>query len=269
MPKPKFGQYIEHHVPVGQGYAHRGIVCHLLESQFVYYTEIGGHMMCLYNGEDWRKAPMPKREERQQRTVEAPAVWRDHMSRTCIVLEVTADEDVLYMPMSVDDPFHIEELSMRQFVQAYLEPIEYPVSQAARLFVEYGRHTGATDEALDALAHHTTITSEEKEMAKKKATAAKEKAPPKAKAKAAGKAKAEAGPKKPRESAAQLYRDLIRAGGKTAAQIAAQVDKKFPGKGNVPYVRWYYKALVKNGEKVTEPKGIEAAGRGRPKKKGG
>lgn len=267
MKKPEFGQFIEYHVAVGPGYTHHGIACHFLESQFVMITANGHRQMCLYR-EPWRLVPMGKREERQQYTVEAPSVWRDHQSRTCIVHEVTDDEVVRYLPMSVDDPFHIEECGVRTFVQTYLEPIDYPVSQAARLFVEYGRHTGATDEALAALSKHTTISNEESEMAKRNATAKAKAEPTKAKAnaKAAPKAKAK-GEKKPRESAAQMYRDLIRQGGKSVNQIVAQVTKKFPdSKASEGYVRWYYNELVKAGEKVEAPKGMPEKGRGRPKK---
>lgn len=207
---------------------------------------------------------MGKRAERQQTKVDAPSVWRDHESRTCIVLE--ADSELIkYIPLTVDTPFDVQECSDQAFrTQVYLEPIDYPVERAARLFIEYSRNTGATEDVLKALAPFTNISNEEKTMARAKATARnadqeiRRGRPSKKTAtkKTAAKKKA-VGEKKPRVSAAGVYREQILAG-KSAKQIVAAVERKFPGKGRLDYVKWYWKDVCKENQ-VPEPKGMAAA----------
>lgn len=253
MQRPKLFDFIEHHVPVGQGYTHEGLVTQQFSTQFG-YVKADGHFMMSTLSEDWK--PMAKRAERQHDTVEAPAVWRDHQSRTCIVLKVK-DGEVSYIPLQVDVPFSVEVAGEKEFTsRLYLEPVEYPVSRAARLFVEYARNTGATDSVLEALAPFTNITEEEKSMARTKASArAAEADKPKRQQAKQTKAKS-AAERKPRESAASVYRDQIRSG-KTTKQVVAAVNRKFPDKGREDYVKYYWRELVKKGEDIPAPKGLE------------
>jgi len=257
MKRPGLWTVIEHHEPAFDR-INWGIVVMQLSSQFVYGTPDGNTRMCMYS-EAWNLVSARKNE--RQTTVDAPSVWSDHQSRTCIVLEVKGDV-VKFIPMGVDNPYGVETYTVEDFCLRYLKPMEYPVSQAARLFVEYARNTGATDEALKALSQHTTITEEEKEMARQ--SAAKEKtAPKKAAAKKAPAKKA--APKKP--SAAAVYREEIMAG-KSFKQICAAVSKKCPDakEPSEAYVRYYVNELEKKGEKPPWPKGLpEPKGRGRAK----
>lgn len=256
MKRPELFTYIVHHVPVGPGYVHRGLVSQILSMQFSYETENGGNL-CLFS-EDWS---VPKRSEGKQFNVTAPAVWRTLSSRTCIVLKVK-DEEVSFIAMTVDEPFNVQTVDMKTFTTWYPEPIEYPVERAARLFVEYARNNGATDEVLEALKPHTEITKEEMEMARKKAAdKANKVTEPKGKKDKKPSAK-KAVDKKPRVSAANLYRENIMAG-KSSAQIVAAVNRQIPGKGREDYVRWYYNDLIKKGESPPEPNGMAATKKGK------
>jgi hypothetical protein len=228
--KPRLFDYIEHYIPGrNRGFTHHGLVTAHFSTQFGYVKPNGSFMMSTV-AEDW--SHMTRRAEKQHTSVEAPSVWRNHESRTCIVLKVDAGE-VSFIPLQVDTAFAIEVEGEAGFLKRYLEPIEYPVNRAARLFVEYARNTGGTDEMLEALAPFTHITEEEKNMARQKAStrASEVDAPRKSKSKQS-KAKAPAD-KKPRESAASVYREQIRSG-KSAKQV------------------------VKKGEDLPAPKGLEA-----------
>jgi len=65
----------------------------------------------------------------------------------------------------------------------------------------------------------------------------------------------EAAPKVKKESAAQLFRDLIMEGKKTDDQIFAEVQKKFSlDDSKRGYVAWYRNDLSKKGENPPAPK---------------
>lgn len=90
---------------------------------------------------------------------------------------------------------------------------------------------------VEGLLH--TPTEKEIDMAKAKA-----------KKKAAKAAKKSGAPAAPRESAAQMFKDLIMEGKKTDDQIFAAVKAKFKlDDKKRSYVAWYRNSLVKDGKK--------------------
>jgi hypothetical protein len=101
---------------------------------------------------------------------------------------------------------------------------------------EVGNGLTGSKPNVEGLLH--TPTEKENEMAKAKA-----------KKKAAKSAK-KSGVAVPRESAAQMFKDLIMAGKQTDDQIFAAVKKKFGlDDKKRSYVAWYRNALVKDGKK--------------------
>lgn len=273
---PELGMYIERRITGLRGsYTHSGLVTDHLSAQFGYLSAEGSRGLCLYS-EDWK--PVAKRAKKEVVLVEAPSVWRNHQSRTCIVVEASTSE-VKYIPMSVDEPFDVHTQDEVRFrTMNYIEPIEYPVERAARLFVEYARATGATDAALEELSKFTTITPEEKEMAKQRKNAADDKGPAEKK-KPAAKKKAEAKQKKApaekKRTMGQAFTELLMQAGKngeckfTDDQIFEKVQKEFDlEEKKRSYVAWYRNKLVKDGANPPERKGGPAPkkGRGRPAK---
>lgn len=102
---------------------------------------------------------------------------------------------------------------------------------------EVGDELAGNKTDVERLLHKPT--EEEKEMAKAKANARQKKADKKA-GKAAG----------PRESAAQMFQDLIMAGNLTDDKIFEKVQAKFGlSDDKRSYVAWYRNKLKKDGKK--------------------
>jgi hypothetical protein len=197
-------------------------------------------------------------------------VWTTRERRTCIVVNEDAAV-VQYIRLNFEG-LEVEEMSAKQFGQTYHQLADYPIMKAAKLYGEYCLSLGATEEVLDILAPYVKFSEKDREMSTKKKAAkaaskpaakqAEEKVkavasakPAKAKkaAKTNGSAKKEAG--KPRESAAQLFKDLIMQGDLTDKQIFARVKQKYElDDGKFGYVKWYRNALVKAGQKVPAAK---------------
>lgn len=117
-----------------------------------------------------------------------------------------------------------------------------------------GKSTSRANEEQTLNASIKTGTSKA-DLPNAKKTAAKKAAAKKPAAKTAPKAKKEAGDKKPRESAAGLFCDLIRAGKLSDDQIFAKVQEKFGlDDKKRSYVSWYRNYLRKNGETVPDAK---------------
>ncbi len=199
------------------------------------------------------------------------AVCHDHQRRTCI--QVVRDKPTLfvhYIPLDVENGLQVHTLSFRDFDSRFKPMVKYPVDKAARLYVGYAKDIGATKEALDFLGHVINITNQEYDMATtKKATndkavkAAKDKTPvkkaPAVKAKSKPAAKSIADIKKPgvgkkpsnlvkKNSASQMFKDLIMEGKLTDDQIFAQVQKEFGlDEKKRSYVKWYRNDLKKSG----------------------
>ena len=182
----------------------------------------------------------------------------DFNRRTC--LKVWADEEITkYIPLDITEGLEVHKLSTTEFDRRFQPMVNYPAAKAAQLYLGYGLTIGATDEALDFLAHVITITSQERDMAtaKKKAAKAatedKEKKVAKKAAKAAGAKPAKKAAKEPgvkRETAAQMFQDLIMEGKLTDDQIFAKVKAKFGlDDKKRGYVKWYRNHLKKAGTK--------------------
>jgi len=278
MKKPRLFDYVVHRQPAFDREV-GGLVCQLLDSQFVYLPATGTSRMCLFN-EDWsdtmlkkvKTSKEPKAEKVVQDTIAAPSVWRNHQSRTCIVIGFNAKENVvMYIPTS-ESTFEVLTADADTFKnKLYAEPIDYPVERAARLFVEFARDMGAQPEVLEALNVFTPVTIEEKEMATKRAAAtaassdAKAAKSPKAKTEKSAKPKVEKSTK-PRENMSVMFRELIMRGTMSDDVIFSKVSEKYPN-AQRSYVQFYRTKLVKSGEKVPEPKGGAAKKAGRPKSK--
>jgi hypothetical protein len=183
---------------------------------------------------------------------------------------------VTFLRINVEEGFDLETLPAAKFAEIFHKELpDYPVEKAARLYAQYAQTTGATPKAMQALGQLTTLSNEEIDMAtKKKATnAAKKTETKKAPAKKPETKKAEA-PKKsaatkkeapatktkaPKsekgETAAGMFRSLIREGKLTDDQIFEKVQKAFGlGDDKRGYVKWYRNDLIKKGEKVPEAK---------------
>lgn len=198
----------------------------------------------------------------KQPLLPVPCVVATTNRNTAIVVD--ADEAaVMFIPLVGEAGFAVETLPAAQFKQLYQELPDYPVPRAAALYAGYAQALGATPEAMRYLGRHTPLSPKEIEMATAKKKAAAAAAPAKtakkaAPAKAARSKRKSAEPKAegaPRESAAQLFKDLIREGKLTDDQIFAKVQAKFGlDDKKRSYVAWYRNSLTKAGEKVPAPK---------------
>lgn len=202
-----------------------------------------------------------------------PTACMDRERRTCIAVD-RSEEIVKYIPLDIEAGLVVLSMSTEEFDSRYRPMLEYPVEKAATLYAAYARTIGATQEAMSFLSPLTDLTQKEIDMAvaKKKDTtkaaeekktaskaASKKTAPAKTKKPEAPKTekqpKGEKQPKASRETAAQMFQDLIMAGKLSDDQIFAKVQEKFglddKKKG---YVKWYRNHLKKQGKNPPEPK---------------
>ena len=204
-----------------------------------------------------KAAPAPKQPVAQ--------VCCDHNRRTCILLE-RSESCVKYVALDVENGLDVTSADPRDFDRDYKPMVDYPVERAAKLYVEYSRGLGATEQVMRMLAKLTTVNQEDIEMAAKKKTAraaAPVKTAKKATTKTAGKtstkpAKAAKEKKAPSEkkeraprgpTAASRFQDLIMEGKKTDDQIFATVQKEFGlDDSKRSYVKWYRNYLTKQGK---------------------
>lgn len=193
------------------------------------------------------------------------AVCCDHNRRTCILLE-RSETSVKYVALDVENGLDVTTADPKDFDRGYKPMVDYPVERAAKLYVEYARGLGATEQAMRMLGKLTTVNNEDIEMATKK-KAARAAAPVKTAKKATAKkaaGKAEAAPKgkaakkapaERREQAARgptaaaKFQELIMEGKKTDDQIFAAVQKEFGlDDSKRSYVKWYRNYLTKQGK---------------------
>lgn len=204
-----------------------------------------------------KAAPAPKQPAAQ--------VCCDHNRRTCILLE-RSESSVKYVALDVENGFNVTTADPRDFDRDYKPMVDYPVERAAKLYVEYSRGLGATEQVMRMLAKLTTVNQEDIEMATKKKTAraaapvktakkttgsaAKAAAEKPAKATKEKKAPAEKKDRAPRgPTAASRFQDLIMEGKKTDDQIFAVVQKEFGlDDSKRSYVKWYRNYLTKQGK---------------------
>lgn len=204
----------------------------------------------------------------------------DHQRRTCLQVE-RVNGHVKFIPLDVSEGLQVHQTSADSFDQRFTPMVNYPAEKACQLYLGYSQNIGATKEALDYLGRVITVSKQEFDMATKKAAAASKpteekratarrasngktgpvkagrrttdpvvKQPVKPKAKAAP---AKTGEK--RESAAQMFQDLIMAGKLTDDQIFEKVQEKFGlDEKKRGYVKWYRNHLKKQGANPPEAK---------------
>lgn len=187
----------------------------------------------------------------------------DAQRRTCIQVERESGV-VKYIPLDLEAGLHVRELPEESFDAEFTLNDDYPAAKACKLFVDYGLRMGVTHEALKYLGLIINITGKEIDMA-----TAKQTKKPTAKP-AAKKAPAKTAVKKPttkkgtgegpakRDSAAQMFKDLIMAGNLTDDKIFERVQAKFgldDKKRN--YVSWYRSNLTKKGENPPPARGAK------------
>lgn len=216
----------------------------------------------------------------KKNTASAPAIvpCHDNQRRTCIQVE-RVNGHVKYIPLDVGIGLEVQSMSADVFDQRFAPMVNYPVEKACQLYLGYSQNIGASKEALDFLGQVISISKQEFEMAttKKAAAPAEEKRtasrratngtkePAKAGRRTtdpvveAPKAKAAKAPAKKdgekRESAAQMFQDLIMAGKLTDDQIFEKVQEKFGlDEKKRGYVKWYRNHLKKQGKNPPEPK---------------
>lgn len=192
----------------------------------------------------------------------------DHQRSTCLQVERSGDQ-VKFIPLDVSEGLEVHTTSADSFDQRFKPMDGYPAEKACRLYLGYSQTIGATKEALGYLGQIINVSKQEFDMAttKKSAAAAAKSATTKAPAKAAAKstkaapaktkapAKAPAAKGEKRESAAQMFQDLIMAGKLTDDQIFAKVQEKFGlDEKKRGYVKWYRNHLKKQGMNPPEAK---------------
>lgn len=197
---------------------------------------------------------------------------RDFNGRTCI--QVSRDNGrIKYIPLDVGEGLRVLQASSAEFDNRYKPMVNYPVERAVQLYLGYARDIGITKEALEFLGQTVDIPNRESIMATMEkrqgaANAAKEKRattrreingaaePAKAGRRAVDpvvKPTKHTGEK--RESAAQLFQDLIMAGKLTDEKIFAKVQEKFGlDDSKRGYVKWYRSHLRKQGKNPPEAK---------------
>lgn len=216
----------------------------------------------------------------KKNTASVPAIvpCHDHQRRTCIQVE-RVNGHVKYIPLDVGVGLEVQTMGVDVFDQRFTPMVNYPAAKACQLYVGYSQSIGATKEALDYLGQVVNISEQEFKMAtaKKAAAPADEKrtaprratngkpepakagrravAPPKGKAAKPAKAPAAEKTGEKRESAAQMFQDLIMAGKLTDDQIFEKVQEKFGlDEKKRGYVKWYRNHLTKQGKNPPEPK---------------
>lgn len=211
-----------------------------------------------------KPGPVPKSPEAK--------VCADHQRRTCILFERDV-ERVKYVALDVENGLDLRLADPKHFDERFNPLADYPVEKAAKLYVEYARGLGATEQVMQLLGKLTPVTNEDIEMATKKkaaraaapvktakktttkAAAADKPAKAEKPAKAA-KATAEKKDRAPRgPTAAQKFQELIMEGKKTDDQIFAAVQKEFGlDDSKRSYVKWYRNYLTKQGKNPPAPK---------------
>lgn len=200
-----------------------------------------------------------------------PVPCMDRERRTCIAADRSEDV-VKYIPLDIENGLVVLSMPTEEFDARYRPMLECPIEKAASLYASYARTIGATQEAMSFLSSAVELSQKEIDMAvaKKKDTAkateekkasakaASKKAPAEKPTKKTASPKAEKPAKEskaPRETAAQMFQDLIMAGKLTDDQIFAKVQEKFGlDEKKKGYVKWYRNHLKKQGKNPPEPK---------------
>lgn len=225
-----------------------------------------------------RQAPPPSKAVPAPK-VPGAMVMTDHQRRTCIVFDRDLD-CVRYVAIDVENGLDLVIADPQSFDERFKPLADYPVEKAAKLYVEYARGLGATEQVMRMLGKLTTVNHEDIEMAAAKKTA-RAKAPVKtdkkpgkdttaaatktAATKTAGAKATKTADKKPKEakekkprgpSAAQRFQELLMLEGPkkgvakhTDDEIFGIVKKEFGlSDDKRSYVKWYRNYLCKQGK---------------------
>jgi hypothetical protein len=220
-------------------------------------------------------------------------VCADYHRHSCIELS-RDDSAVDYILLSAEGGLSVERAGVESFDETYKPTDTYPIDRAARLYVEFAQHLGATEEAMHALAKFTTVSEKELKMAtakapgaadgakkptpavknapaakktteKKPVEAAKASAPATKTSKPATAAKTaavkiEKAPKEKKATAAARFQDLIMEGKLDDDAIFATVKKEFGlDDDKRGYVTWYRNYLTKKGKNPPAAKEVKKA----------
>jgi hypothetical protein len=219
----------------------------------------------------WEEIPAPPTKPKRP-LLDLPQilVYVDFSQHTVIEGE-RRDGTVYYIPFDAEEGLLVKRLPIKDFDHKYKPLLDYPVDRAAKLYLQYATHLGATREALNYLGKYTQITQGEIAMAtskkntdeklaaqktaEKKPVPAKKETPKKAEPKAATKKVEPKAKGEKKETASQMFKDLIMEGKLTDEQIFKKVQAKFGLDDNkAGYVKWYRNDLRKNGVKnVPDP----------------
>ena len=165
------------------------------------------------------------------------------------------DELVTYIPHA-SHGFCVERKPIDPFDALYKPIADYPTGRAAKLFVGFTLQLGGTSEALAELSNLVHVTDEEKQMAIQKLAgnkSTKDTSAQTAKSNGERGVKAE---RKPRESAASMFKALIMEGRWTDDEIFAKTQEAFSlSDDKRSYVAWYRNSLKKGGENPPPAKG--------------
>jgi hypothetical protein len=204
--------------------------------------------------------------------------YHDHQRRTCIQVE-RVNGHVKYIPLDVSTGLEVQKTSAESFDQRFTPMEGYPAEKACQLYLSYSQNIGATKEALDYLGQIINVSKQELEMATTKKAAAAEKTAAKPVTKKAAPAKTAAKTKstevvkagrraidpvvktpakktgEKKQSAAQMFQDLIMEGKLTDDKIFEKVQEKFGlDEKKRGYVKWYRNHLKKQGMNPPEAK---------------
>ena len=179
-------------------------------------------------------------------------LYHDHQRRTCIQVE-RINGHVKYIPLDVSTGLEVRKTSTESFDQRFTPTEGYPAEKACQLYLSYSQNIGATKEALNYLGQIINVSKQELEMATTKKVAAAEKTAAKAKPTEVVKTPAKTGEKK--QSAAQMFQDLIMEGKLTDDKIFEKVQEKFGlDEKKRGYTKWYRNHLKKLGANPPEAK---------------
>jgi hypothetical protein len=183
-------------------------------------------------------------------------LYADCLQHVCLELSRT-ERQVEFTTFTPSEGLFTQRLRAEEFDKRYQVIEQYSVAKGVAKFVAFAKSYGATAEVLDVLGPIVSLTSGERDAALAQVRVGKVQMSEEVKTKLrekAAKAKAEKGPKAPRESAAQMYRDLIMAGNFSDEVIFKKVNAKF-NKGHETDIAFYRSKLKKAGLNPPERKG--------------
>ena len=203
-----------------------------------------------------------------------PGVYVDRQGRTAVVTKVSGNR-VEYVPLVTEEPLEGQLAEDSDFLERYKLIDDYPPQRAVDIMVGFTVFTGMTEQAARWLGRVAEIKPDElsKSLAAAstpRATKSKDKrhksdgvrvkevedkplakpAPKRAaRTEPTAKAPVDKGGKKPRHSAAQMFKDLILEGKLTDDQIFEAVQKEFGlSDDKRRYVNGYRGTLIREGK---------------------